>query len=412
VSLDVRRARGAAFVLLLVLGAFALRCHGLAEQPLTEDDLLVATSAGRYVESGQLGPTEWNHPALRSLLVWLALDTGGAEALALKAPSLILGTAAIALLVFVVVGLGGSSRAALVAGGLLAVDGIHVAFSRQAVQEVYMSCFALAGVLAALRYRSRRSPAWLLVAGAFFGLGLASKWDVAGPLAVTIAFLAWEEGEGLRGSAASGRALGVALAVGGVATAVYLATFLPWFGRGYGIGDWLRLHADMLAGSAEHTGAHNPYLDELDHRPWLWFLKPVSYASFTTRGNAPYVLAGFANPLVWLAIWPAIVSIARREGAGQRERLLLVGIFGASYAPFLLSGRPVWAHSALSVLPWGIAALALALDRWLPKRRSLALYLGAVALVALPLYLMATGAGLDSPLLRPIVMSLRPSGEG
>lgn len=398
--------------LALTAVALVLRGYGLGAQPLTEDDLLVAESTARYVGSGQLGPTEWNHPDLRSLLVWCSLVVGGTSVMALKLPSLLLGAVTIPLLILLVVQLGGSRRAALVAGVLLTVDGLHVAFSRQAVQEVYMAAFALSGALAALAWRRGRSPLWLLASGVFFGLGVASKWDVAGPLAVTVVVLVGGELERGADRRAVARATAIAAAVGLTAVAVYLATFLPWFGRGYELAEWVRLQVVMLTSSAGHGGAHNPYLAELDHQPWLWFVKPVSYASFTPLGGRPFVIAGFANPLVWLAVWPAVVALARRRGEGRRDRFFLLALFGASYAPFLLSGRPVWAHSALSVLPWGLAALSMALDGWLPQRRGLLLYLGAALLVALPIYLMATGAGLDIPLLRPVVMSLQPSAEG
>jgi hypothetical protein len=93
----------------------------------------------------------------------------------------------------------------------------------------------------------------------------------------------------------------------------------------------------------------------------------------------------------------------------RAELVYLALLFMATYLPFALTSRPIWAHSALSVVPYGFAAVGGALaggwlgvrDRWI--------YLALVAALAIPLYFLATGAGYDSALLRPIVEFYRPS---
>jgi dolichyl-phosphate-mannose--protein O-mannosyl transferase len=191
---------------------------------------------------------------------------------------------------------------------------------------------------------------------------------------------------------------------------VYVLTFLPWFQRGYDLSEWVRLQQSMAAETAQHTGEHNPYLYENDYRAFLWFIKPVAYVDFTMEGERAVIFAGISNPLVWLLTLPAMIWVALRAA---REKVpdgwLLVALFLATYLPFALTTRPQWAHSALSVLPFCVAAIAWALRmRWLPGRE-LWIYLAAVVIVSLPLYLLAIGAGYEIPLLRSIIEIYRPS---
>lgn len=180
-SLPGRRfAAGLALVTLLGL---ALRALALPGQPPLGDDLGAARSAVNYVERGQVGPTMWHHPRLRDLAVHASAAWLGPSKVGVVLPSLTLGTLAI-----LAVGLLGrrlaGERAGLLAAFLLAIDSLAVGYSRQAIQEIYPLAFGAAGVLLALEHDARRRPAWLAAAGVAFGLGLASKWSVAFPLAV------------------------------------------------------------------------------------------------------------------------------------------------------------------------------------------------------------------------------------
>lgn len=407
-----RQSRFAWLVCLLFMLGLTLRLWGLISQPLTADDRLVAVSAANFVDGGQLGPIMWNHPVLRNLLVYLSLDAWGPNALSLKASSLLLGAVSVPLLVVVAARLLASPAAGLIAGFLLAIDSFHIGFSRQAVHEVYMAFFALCGIWCALQYQDKAQRPWLLVAGLCFGLGVASKWDVLFPLAVTLGYLLLL----IRRESEQPPSVGVAKAlfVGSslifLPLAVYLLSFLPWFQRGYSISEWLGLQWSMATEVTHHLGTHNPYLAELDHQAALWFVKPVAYASFALEAGRPVVLVEISSPLVWLLVLPAVAFIAYRGIMRRRAELIYLALlFVATYLPFALTSRPIWAHSALSVLPYGFAAIGGALaggwlgvrDRWI--------YLTLVAALAIPLYFLATGAGYDSALLRPIVEFYRPS---
>ena len=390
-----------------------LRYFGLSGQLLSGDDASVALSAANYVERGQLGPTMWNHPHLRDILVYGTLLVAPGTTLGIKFASFLLGCIAIPALCFLAWRLFHDVRITLLSGALLALDPVHIDYSRQAVQEVYMPCFTLLAILCVLCFVDTKKALPLLAGGLFFGLGIASKWYVLFPLLVTCGYCVYctiSDGSGRSGAIAAAMALLL------LPAAVYLLTFLPWFQRGYDLEEWCRLQKTMYVESTTHQG-YTPYELELDHEPYLWFVKPVVHADLTAEGGEPDILLAVSNPFVWLLVIPATVWLAWR-GLRRRKRdyLFVAALFWVTYLPFLISARPIWTHTAFSVLPFAILAVAFSVvdvAGWKQGRFRLVfpVYLALVVVSSLPLYLLATGKGLSTPLLRPIVELYRPSHE-
>lgn len=401
----------------VTLLALALRLWGLPGQELLDDDRAVALSAVNFVERAHVGPTMWHHPRLRDLVVYGELALFGSAKLALTLASLVLGTLSVPLVGLVARRLGGSHLVALFAAGFLAVDALHVDFSRQAVHEDYMAFFALAAVWLALRHARTGRLRELLGAGVALGLGIASKWSVAWPGLVLLGWLGWRalRSPERRVGDRSAELAGLAAALVVLPLAVYAASFAPWFLGGHGLGDWLHLNLAMLRENLEHVGG-DPSQLLLAHRAWLWFVKPVAWVDFAWRPPAMLILVAFTNPTVWLLGLPSIWLLVRDALRDRREEeWLLASLFLASYLPFVASPRPIFANSALNVAPFAfiaIARLVEAIARGLPRpRAALAGYALVVALTAAPLYLLAIGAGTDLPLLGDVVRSLRPPPE-
>src|SRR5512145_1204023 len=154
-------SKSARLLVLLTLVAFALRAVALGSQHLISDDLMVGLTARNFVDLGWPGPTMWNHPRLRDLLVSLSLDLFGSGPWGLKLWSVLLGALAVPATALLLLRLGAGLRAAAIAGLVVALDPLHVDFSRQAINDAYLSFLPVAAILALLRYRDRRSVGWL-----------------------------------------------------------------------------------------------------------------------------------------------------------------------------------------------------------------------------------------------------------
>jgi dolichyl-phosphate-mannose--protein O-mannosyl transferase len=303
--------------------------------------------------------------------------------------------------------------AGLLAALLVAVDPLHVHYSRQAVHDVYMFLFGAAGVLLALEYAASGRRRALAAAGVAFGLGLASKWAVLAPLVVTAGWLC---ARALR-SRASRRAVSARLALilgalGAVPLAVYLVSWGPWFAHGRDLSDWLALQGAMASEARTHVG-FNPVDLGLPHRAVRWFLWPTWFADVAVGPQGPVRLVAVTNPLVWLLVLPSVAVVAWRAFRLRREEdTLLAALFGATWLPFVLASRPIWLHSALAVMPFALAAVASAAvhlaGRAPGARRRLGTYAAVVAICSLPLLALATGFGGATGPMRELAKRFRP----
>jgi len=406
----------AALLAAITLAGLLVRSCGLAGQPPLEDDRAAGVTAANFVERGHPGPTMWHHPRLRDLLVYATTSALGETKLGLVLPSLLLGVLSIPIIGLLGRRLAGPA-AGTVAAAFVALDPLHVDYSRQAVQEVYTFFFGAAGVLLALRHAKTRRPAWLLASGVTFGLGAAAKWSVLFPMAVTAAWLVvaqLRDREASRSATAARIAFTLA-ALGALPATVYLLTWTPWFVQGRDLRDWLELQRAMAAEARIHAGFNAWGLD-LPHEAWRWFVLPVAFADFTFGPAGPIPIVAIANPAVWLLTLPAVLQVARRGFRERRpEDALLVALFAGTYLPFLLTSRPIWLHSALAVLPFpliAVAALLVGLQRRGARARlAIGAYAAVVLAVALPLLALATGRAMDIGPLRRLAEFYRPAAR-
>lgn len=406
------------WLLVITLCGALLRFWGVASQPLLDDEVGAAFAAVNYLENGQFGPIMWYHPHLRSLVLYPLGQLFGYSPLLLRLPSLLAGTLAIPLTGEILRRLGGGRLAALLAALLLALEEVHIVFSRQAIQEAWTTFFFLAGVYLVLSYHQEgRRPLPLLLAGVTFGAGVASKSHAAFPLVFCLGSL-------LLASYREKNLPRFLFEVAGLVVlpfTVYFLSWLPWFARGYGLLDWVAMQQALLHKMTTHTG--NVMDQPIDRAAREWFLRPMLvYGNFTMDGQVPHITLSWSNPLVWLGVFPAVLQQLRRALREHEPLFALagrpaaVGLFLISYLPLALSSRPIWLLSSLAVLPFAFMVLARCLAevsgafRW--GRRLLATYLVLVTVVSLLAWPMATGRGMHYPYLAPFVAKYRSVMEG
>ncbi len=387
---------------------FVLRIIGLASYLPTRDDLLAVWTADFYMTAGQPYPIMPFHPVLRNIVTWLSLEVFGRGAVGAKAPSVLLGTLLIAVVALLVRAAGRSERAALIAAALVALDPLLMDYSRQVIQEVHAAFFGVTGAWLAAEYVRRdeigRSGRWWLLplSGLAFGLGIASKAYVFAPLIVSVAMLAaraWR----LR-SVEESAFIASSLAV--LPFTVYLLTYLPWFGRGYDLGEWFAFQAAAFQAMVTHTKPLVGFF--ANSRPALWFIVPLySYADFAMTQAGPQLAIGVGNPVTWLAVLPAVIHVLASRERRKRDRWLLA-LFVTSYVPLAISPRPVWVLSAVAVVPFAMTIVASAVDDVITagRARSAGVYLAAALISAGLLYPAATGSALRFEYLRPLVRTL------
>jgi 4-amino-4-deoxy-L-arabinose transferase-like glycosyltransferase len=397
------------YVLLLLISILALflRFKGISEQPPLADEFMTAFTADNYMERGQFGPVMPFHPNLRNILVYASMKLFGTGAYGMRILSLALGSLSIPLLAVLVLRLTGNRVAAGLAAFLLAVDPVHITFSRQAIQEVHTMFFFLLGIQSFVMWFQALESGkrlWLLpLAGLLFGLGLASKSHALFPLMVCFVLAVFVT---LARKSWSALALSVASLIV-LPFSVYLLTYIPWFERGYDLGEWLFMQRALSELMVAHQGTAAATLQ--DSEAWLWFIKPLmGYGNFTNVGDEVFVTIAVGNPLVWMLVIPASVHLFVR-GSGGKGLLMLQALFWVSYLPLALSPRPLWLLSSVAVTPFAYGLVGESVSR-LTRRRFAYLGAYAVAVLAVSLYLypLAVAKGWQYEYLRWLVEMFNP----
>ena len=369
----------------LPIGALAVRVAGL-NRPLglVFDEIFYARNACRYVLASdsacgieQLASRA--HPPLGNWLIATGIKVFGFEPFGWRIAAAIAGTLTVVLLFILarrllrpIAGSRATTLGAFAAAGLLATDFLHVAQSRVAMLDVFVTLFVVAAILFVVldRDRPRGAPPswaerlslghpWRLAAGASLGAATAVKWSGAYVgLAVIGLTVAWELASALhetdgRWLAAIGRVLrrealpGVVL-LGLVPVAVYLASYtgrmpgeligLPWQQGSVWRGIWDHQQA-MLDFHTKLAGDH-PY----ESPAWSWLLdkRPVAFWFVVDGGRYREILA-LGNPLVWwtggVALGALAVRWARAGFDHLRPEPVIIAAALATYAPWLfLSG--------------------------------------------------------------------------
>jgi dolichyl-phosphate-mannose-protein mannosyltransferase len=288
-----------------------------------------------------------------------------------------------------------STALGVIAGALLALDGLEFVQSRTAMLDIFLMFWVLAafGCLVVDRDDGRRRLAerlqhplgrhdwgpslgfrpWRLAAGLCIGGACATKWDGAFYIPALLALaIAWDigarrtagaSGDGWhgdlwlvwRGALSTGIPAIVTFLV--VPAAVYVASWTGWFlsnghfaydhdiylkhGQSWLSHDWAVWrgwwhYQDEIWGYANNlTWDKNPhpYLS----RPWGWLImaRPVAYYYETPHPGYSQEVLGLGNPALWWAMIPALIATAWAWVARRDWRasaLLLVFLIG--YLPW------------------------------------------------------------------------------
>ena len=334
----------------------------------------------------------------------------------------ILGTAAVLVLMLIAKRMTRSTTFAVVAGLLMAVDGLAISMSRVALLDTPLTFFVLLAVLFVIRDRERTMPRiaetvaarymgdqpplwgpilwnrpWIIAAGAALGAACAVKWSGVWVLAGLGVYLVVTD-------ALARRQAGVlvwptdAVRQGGatfvllvpVAFLVYVASWTGWLVTD---GGYDRHSADANPATGlfsgvplslqslwnDHVAMYNAASQITSHHvyaspAWQWplLIRPTGmYYHQDALGEAgcravngcTQVIASIPNPLIWYAGVAAVLYLVFRFIVARdwRHALVLTGV-AITYLPWLFfPERTVFQFYTVLVLPFMILALTFAL---------------------------------------------------
>jgi len=358
------------------------------------------------------------HPPLGKWLIasgiWLV---GPDESIGWRLSTAILGIATVGLLMLVALKLFRSVPVALLAGFLLAIDGLAITLSRTALLDTSLAFFLLLGFWFFLmdQESSRVSITraieesktsilwlrpWLILTGVALGAASSIKWSglylLAGVgLYVVVSESALRKNSGesnwlRKGILLQGTFSFLSLVPAAVAT--YLLTWLGWIlGSGGYLRNWatensptgiFTLLPDWMLSLWRyhemiyrfHVNLTSEHAYEAHPLGWLVGLRPTAffYESYPAGTNGCELADGcssaitaLGNPFIWLSGAAALIYIIYRY-ARHRERVLGLVLLGTAslYLPWIiLSERTVFQFYVVSFQPWLILGLVLVIQQ-------------------------------------------------
>ncbi|MFF7212220.1 dolichyl-phosphate-mannose--protein mannosyltransferase [Streptomyces sp. NPDC008238] len=370
------------------------------------------------------------HPPMGKWVIALGEWMFGLNPLGWRFMAAVLGTLSVLMLCRIGRRLFRSTALGCLAGGLMAVDGLHFVMSRVALLDVVVMFFVLAafGCLLIDRDRARArlaaalpvdedgfagpDPAaaaragtglrpWRLSAGALLGLASGVKWNGLYYLAFFLLLtVLWDVGaRRLAGARRPFRAvlrrdLGWSfLSVVPVAVLAYLVTWTGWFlsDDGYGRhwadgrgGTWSWIPAPLRSLWHYEYGVYqfNVGLDDphpYQSNPWSWLVlgRPVSFFYESPKlgqdgcgtANCSREILALGTPLLWWAGCFALVYLLYRWAMRRdwRAGAVLCAV-AAGYLPwFHYQNRTIFSFYAVVFLPYVCLALAMAIGALLGR---------------------------------------------
>jgi dolichyl-phosphate-mannose-protein mannosyltransferase len=372
------------------------------------------------------------HPPLAKWIIGLGMEAFGPESsVGWRISTAVVGVLAVVLLMLIAKKLFDSTLLAVLAGGLLAIEGNAIVMSRVALLDNYVMFFALLGFGAILldrgwterrlaRWMTQRTQAgrgtdwgpslwwrpWLMAAGLAFGLTSAVKWSGFYFLAafaiysVVVDALArrragvffWGSGTLLRQAPVS------FLLTVPIAAVAHMSTWISWFttDNGYyrhwaeeagnawtGALSWVPLSVQswwhyQASVYAYHVGEMRPHSYQANPLTWLFMVRPTSmfYQSSSLGENGcdydvcGASITGLANPLIWWAATAAILYLVYRLARYREWRvgLILMGM-AAGYLPWLgYLQRTVFQFYTIAFEPYMILGLVFVIGLILGRK--------------------------------------------
>ncbi len=406
------------------------------------DETYYASDAHEYLTRG-VEATRAVHPPLGKWLIAAGIEVVGFTPIGWRVAVALAGTLTVGLTFLAARRLLDSDAAGLVAGALVATDGLSFSMSRIAMLDAFLAMFTALAAWAAIAevrevldagHEGRPDRAWWvrhrwwLVAGAAGGAAVATKWSGLLALGAAVAAIAAARvvrarRDGPTGSSAGSSALrssgSFAVCFVVVPAAIYLVSYTGWFTHyensapgerrcdgGPCEVSWTTIAGDWWSEQLEIVERHNalepthPYRSEqlnwlVGDRPVLMYVErcpPVDAETDADTGESSTAecvvevgqqarITGSPSPVLWWAALGAYVVLA---WALVRRRHLPAAValwlVGALYLPWHLSPIPGFVFYMTPVAPVMAIAVAAATELVRHARRRRILQVSLVVL--------------------------------
>lgn len=403
-------------VMVLILAA-VFRLWGTFDlNEYIEDETLhvaYAKSLGTYGTTENWG---WHHPQLSGLIVYGTIRLFGDNPVGWRSSNIFFGTATVALIFLIGRLLYPASAVPLLAATLLAFDPHNIYISRTTFVEIPVTFFFLLYLYLLFEYTENKR-ATLPLAGLAMGLTMGTKayFVFAIPLAVLYAVYRMRQ----RGELTSQVIVDFVVTLLMLPIAVYLLSWVQWFGRGYTLLEFVQMKMDSVWALQELNMDNFPNRDYLGAggKPWEWFIKPLFWGHQRLLSNEEGLfLIQSNNPFFRLLVLPSLFATVVYAWKKHSARELLPPfLFVSCYLLILLARRPIFSYSVTVLLPFAYLALARAVTlsaAWINREKQVyACFLAATFIWCLYMFPIVSARPVPLAPFQPIFSVLRFMGN-
>ena len=290
---------------------------------------------------------EWTHPGVAKYGMVAGMLLFGENSLGWRIGSATAGVISILGLYLLVLALTRNKTTALISAFLVSIEGLHIAQSRVAMNDIYILAFFIWSLYAAVKSRWKG-------AAILYGLALASKWSALYGL-LPLALIYFHQNKPTL------HHLLYALRCVLIALAIYILTFTPFILAGHTWAQWWQLHRQMWYYHTHLVATHAYQSTPLE---WLFDIRPVWYYVEYLGDNLSNIYAQ-GNPLIlWFGLVALILQIKKLRSFPY---LLLTSSYLILTLPWIMSPRIMFFYHYLPSATF----LCIILATWLsslPKK--------------------------------------------
>ena len=250
---------------------------------------------------------EWTHPPLGKELIALGIFIFGDNTFGWRFFSALFGGLATLFLYILGTDLFRNKRIGLFAAFLYTFDSFGFVLSRVAIVDIFLLNFIILASLFLVKYGRSQKSYFLILSGVFCGLAMSVKWSgvYATAFLATISFILAYYGEVYTATDKSNSFLLSTLKLVlkiftlfmVVPLAVYVATYIPFFQYGRGLGDFIYLQNSMFLyhKHIDETAPPSPY----ESPWWKWPLLLRTIALYVQSYDKGRYIYAIGNPFIW-----------------------------------------------------------------------------------------------------------------
>jgi dolichyl-phosphate-mannose--protein O-mannosyl transferase len=294
---------------------------GLAPHPGMED--------WKYIPTLYKTPDiNFSHPPLGKYLIGWGMRLVGDNPLGWRIAASLFGV--LGLLLFMVVAhvISQDFRFTALATFLLCIDFMHVVQSRIGMLDIFMLFWVQLAMLGSALIAFSPNRLWLgvVLSAIGIGVGIATKVPAATAALACVLVVVWCTQFSWKAKA---QIIGIAAAF---SVAIYALWFFYYAYHGYTFSEWIQFHYDVVRHVAGPLSQHR-----YGSHPGQWLLnaKPVWYY-FKHIEQYRYGIIGLGNPVVWLALIPAMIIVGghARYRLAKRDLFLVIWVL-STYLPLI-----------------------------------------------------------------------------